>query len=156
VGLGAFVVGMDETEISNPMIADEKGKLAYDAREGGVPMLGAEGLQKSWGPPDAVSRLEDGRELWRYDFGWRWGGAVALVGVWPIPVFVPVGRECVEFVFDDGMAIRATTREHNFVAGCGCVALVYGKGTCWCGEHDNRRSRFYHLPHKPPFRPRTY
>jgi hypothetical protein len=58
---------------------------------------GKDELAASWGQPDR-RRSEDGGEVWVYDAGLAWRGAVPMIGI-GIPLVAPVGRNSYDFHF---------------------------------------------------------
>jgi len=138
VGLGAGVLGNDEQNIRNPSIQLAKGVVS--TTKGSAPWISAEDLLRYWGPPDSIERASQGREQWQYNFGRRWNGLGLLVAFVPLPLMIPVGHEYIRFTIENGLVVKATTKEDAWVAMYGCVmsAVPHAAGTeCTFGLQTN-------------------
>lgn len=76
-------------------------------------------LEGHWGKPSRITRDETGTqtETWTYKFGPIWNGVI-LVPMVPVPLILPVGREQVHFVIQEGHVVSAKTRTEQSI-GCG-------------------------------------
>jgi hypothetical protein len=78
-------------------------------------------LEEHWGKPSRITRNQTGNqtETWTYKFGLIWNGVTPIVLV-PVPLIVPVGREQIHFVIQDGHVVSAKSRtEQSFICGYG-------------------------------------
>lgn len=75
-------------------------------------------LQEHWGKPSRITRDETGSqtETWTYKFGPIWNGVTPVVLV-PVPLIVPVGREQIHFVLQDGHVVSAKSHTEQSI-GC--------------------------------------
>jgi hypothetical protein len=77
-------------------------------------------LQTNWGKPTSVTRSgkEGTTEVWTYDYGLNWNGAMLFVLI-PIPLEVPLGHEWTQVVIRDGRVIGA--KLHHTHSGGGVL-----------------------------------
>ena len=96
-------------------------------------------LRASWGEPDVVERLDEGRERWRYRTGVRWHGIALLVVVVPVPLLIPTGRRHVDVFVEDGRLATVRGTAGATVARAGCafgIPFMIGRaaGCGWQGR----------------------
>lgn len=84
-------------------------------------------LAAHWGKPAIIAHTGAGRheEIWTYKFRLIWQGVVPVVII-PIPLALPVGREHVQFILQDGCVTSTTQRQRKTVGG----AVGFGFGPC--------------------------
>lgn len=122
VGGGAFV--RKTVTIQNPEIG--KTPAVWNVRQQGprseTDAVGDSKawLEEHWGKPARLvpSSAQGGGDIWTYRFGCLWSGVVAVV-VLPIPLALPVGRERVSFLVQDGRVVSAKVVRHRT---CGAIA----------------------------------
>jgi hypothetical protein len=63
--------------------------------------VSARSLKEQWGLPAKTLTMEDGKELWQYRRGLRWGGLFVFLAVGiiplPLPLVVPIGSREYDF-----------------------------------------------------------
>jgi hypothetical protein len=153
VGLGAGLLGNDEQNLKNPRLQLSKGIVS--STEGPAPWITAGDLRQYWGSPDSIERTSQGNEHWQYNFGRRWNGIGVLVAFVPLPLMIPVGHEYIRFTIENGLVVKATTKEDAWLAMYGCVmsAMAHATGTeCVFGRQTNK-TRFVGDTH--PFKIRV-
>ena len=153
-GFAADWIGSDEAAVTNPILSHKNERGYLEPVSHAIPKVHADELRKSWGPPDKLSRLDRGGELWRYDFGLRWNGAYVLVLIVPLPLLVPVGYEYVEFTVENNLVTRVDTKEHNTQVSVGCVVAFVGHYSPGCfKDRKGTDSRFFGGPPPGGFKP---
>ena len=94
--LGASAIGNRSSSIMNPNVSKDKRCIERRRGSEGVSPVTSEELLVYWGKPDDISKDEFDNEIWRYEYGVRWNGL--LIGlIIPIPLFIPVGHDYIEF-----------------------------------------------------------
>lgn len=107
----------------------------------GTPRCSSSFLLQKWGEPDVRASLNDDISVWTYHNGLKWVGASPVV-ILPLPFFVPVGREEINFGIhaDRIVFIKHETTKRSFVylplimdsditVG---LYMSYGNGTLGC------------------------
>lgn len=152
VGLGVSVEGNQEMTLSNPRINVQKNGL--DPEENPAPWIKSEDLLYYWGEPDKKKQMEDGSVLWKYKFGLRWNGIGTLLGVIPLPLMLPVGKDYIEFKIENDWIVSATTKQNAQTAVYGCVFILlvpHGSPGADCEfgavTQDKWKNSFLNRPH---------
>lgn len=142
VGLGVGVLGDNERNISNPHIRIEKGIVGRT--EGAAPWITGDDLLRYWGPPDSIERTAQGDAQWQYNFGRRWNGVGLLVAFIPLPLLMPVGHEYILFTINQGLVVKATTKEDDWIAMYGCLisAIAHAQGSDCVFGREAKETRF--------------
>ncbi len=153
MGLGVGLLGNDEETVKNPHI-HEKGILT----EGSTPWVNAEDLHRYWGSPDSLEHTSQAAELWQYNFGLRWNGVGLLVAFIPLPLMIPVGHEYIEFGIENGLVVKARTKEHTWIAmyGCAASAIPHAAGAECIFENKPERPSSSFSPINHPGQGVTY
>ncbi len=103
----------------------------------------AEFLREVWGAPNTVESIRPGTERWTYTHGWKLPGLMLIVGIVPVPAYIPLGRERASFIVERGQLVRATGTETRTLTGvaCGLSWHHFPIPGCWV-LHDHSSPGF--------------
>jgi hypothetical protein len=137
--VGGAILKTHTTTIQDPVIPDKREywphqRETFDATNSVV--YSAAWLEAHWGKPASITHAGSGHpdEIWTYRYGVIWEGIQAMVLV-PIPIALPVGREEIRFVLQDGQVVSVARNESRTVGG----AYGYSIGPCgitWSGAYS--------------------
>ena len=115
-GCVGFVVARTKTQtFAPPSIGDKPATSAVWARTGNTDNVTGAWLQGHWGKPASVmpASPESQGELWMYNLGTAWCGAIPCLVV-PIPLVLPVAHQKVVFLMQEGQVVSADVTRFDF------------------------------------------
>ncbi|EEF61513.1 hypothetical protein Cflav_PD4191 [Pedosphaera parvula Ellin514] len=132
---GCVGIGVSKTRneaFQNPKISDVayvSGLSHTDASQTNVVVYTATWLENHWGRPARITHVgvDSQTEVWTYKFDIIWNGVTPVLLV-PIPIILPVGREQIQFVLQDGRVVSAKEhKEQSFGGAYGLSAALHDK-----------------------------
>lgn len=109
--VGAWVWHNDRAHFEAPQIYPEEPGKVLNPVKTSVPSrqeMSRSDLERHWGAADEVEVIDARTARWRYvSDGLRWNGIMPIIGVVPIPLLVPMGRESVTFTIRDERVVAA-------------------------------------------------
>ncbi|QIZ77541.1 hypothetical protein [Ferrimonas lipolytica] len=129
VGLAVGSFGTLEAKKTDFSLNDQRGKLGFSVKE--AETYTTEQVVELWGDPDSVA--EKGNcTVYSYHDGLSWSGVGAFVGVVPLPLLVPSGKDETKIYFVDGRSVAAVseygevTHAFGYVCGSNECGFNYG------------------------------
>lgn len=134
--VGISVLGVSQGEVRHPWRGESWDVTrVYSSEPFSEPAPSAQ-LLHARGEPDARRILPDDTEEWIYRDGFLWRGVILHLVILPLPLMVPVGREHVTFIVDDGLIVgaRSSTTAYGFRCLAGLTRYPCGTWDAFCGS----------------------